>query len=104
MKVRINWKDFERYSPIRIIIPDWNNVRRYKRLYMLVDSIMEYRGRMIELCVPYTQFITCIRKLPKFQQQMIVDGNAIIELMKVYRDEHYGIIIRNIREWKGDGL
>ncbi len=93
---RIRWSEFEYYVPMRIIIRDWKNLSILRKQYLLIPSEMEYKGRMVELCVPYVPFIRQMRKLPVSQQKQIIRGNAVIELVKAFKRDLGGLKIRYI--------
>ena len=99
---RIKWSEFPYYSPIRIIIKDWKNLKVYMRQYLLIDSEMEYKERKIELCVPYHVFVRKIIKLPVEWQKLIISNNAIIEIEKTYKFEDHGMRINNVEPLKSD--
>lgn len=94
---RLKWSELEHYHPLRIIITDWKNLKTfwYNR-YMVVPSALEYKGKKIELCVPYQPFIRLLRKLPLKEQKMIVAGNAVIEIMKTYKRDRWGMVIQKV--------
>ncbi len=86
---------------LKIIIPDWSLIRTAcHNLYLIVDALLEYKGREIELCVPYMQFITAIKLLPHDKQVLIKNGNAVITLMKTYKKISHGIIIKEVAQWQ----
>ncbi len=111
---RIKWSDFELYVPLRIIIKEWSKLKTFfNGQYLVVPSEFEYKGsvsgkpssleyqkRKIELCVPYTPFVRMLRKLPVGQQKMIIRGGAVIEVMKTYRHDNYGMRIMQVEEVK----
>ena len=102
-RYRIRWSDFEYNKAIKIIIPDWSLIRTVcHNLYLIVDAVMEYKDREIELCVPYYPFITAIRLLTVDKQRLIKEGKAVITLMKTYRKIEHGIIIRGVDRWQKD--
>lgn len=96
---RLRWSEFERYHPLRIIIKDWKNLKiaNYGRgRYLLIPSAMEYKNRKIELCVPYDMFVRRLRLLPLQQQKLIVNGKAVLELMKTWKKDNFGMRIMKI--------
>ncbi len=100
IRFRIRWSEFQYNQAIKIIIPDWKLVRTllYNK-YLLVDALMEYKNRQIELCIPYMPFITAIKFLKADKQRLIKDGNAIITLMKTYKKISHGIVIKEVETW-----
>lgn len=98
---RVRWSELDRYIPFKIIITDWKNLKVVKygnAQFLLLPSEMEYKNRKIELCVPYGKFINKIRDLPLEQQRWIVIGKAVIELMKTYHNEHYGMRVVKVTQ------
>ena len=101
LKLRIKWSLFDYYSPIRFRIADWKHLKILKRgygQYMLVDSTMEYKGRLIELCVPYKLFVYKLLAMPIIHQKKIITGEWAIELTKTYRHEKGGMIVKVVQE------
>ena len=99
LKIRIRWGDFNIYEPIRIIITDWKNltiVNYGKGKYMAVDCIMEHGKHPIELLIPYGNFVAHLRNLRSVEQKMIMNNQAIVELMKTYKWDNYGMVIRKV--------
>ena len=102
LKLRIKWSLFEHYNPIRIIISDWKNLTivNYGRgKYMLVDCIMEHGKHQIELCIPYAMFVRHLRELRSIEQKLIINNKAIVELMKTYKWDNYGLVIRKVEPY-----
>ena len=100
-KVKIRWGDFEWYSPIRIRISDWKHltiVKYGKDEYMLVDCIMEHGSHPFELLVPYYKFVRCLRDLKSEEQQLIIQNKAIIQIMKTFRSDNFGMKITKVDE------
>jgi len=95
-RIRVRWSDWDYYSPIRLRITDWNNLKIYLRNYMLVDSEMEYKGKEIELCVPYYRFVSKLRGLRVESQKAIIKGKAILTLMKTYKWDNQGMVISGV--------
>lgn len=99
-RYRVLWSDFEYNQPIKIIIPDWNLIKTlFYNKYLLVDALMEYKDREIELCIPYMKFIMAIKFLKADKQKLIKDGNAIITLMKTFKKVNHGIVIKEVELW-----
>ena len=100
-RYRVRWSEFSYNEPLKIIIPDWGLIRTVcHNLYLIVDTLLEYKGREIELCIPYHPFITAIRLLTVDKQRLIKEGKAVITLMKTYRKIEHGIIIKGVELWK----
>ena len=100
-RFRIKWSEFEYNHALKIRIPDWSLVKTMcHNLYLLVDAVMDYKDREIELCVPYNPFITAIRMLPHDEQVLIKEGKAVITLMKTYKKIEHGIVIKEVAEWE----
>ena len=94
---KIKWSEFEYYHPIRIRIIDWSKLEKiYFGRYMVVPSAMEYKGREITLCVPYDLFIRLLRKLPLEKQRWITDGKAVLEIVKTFKKDNFGMIIKKV--------
>ena len=85
-------------SPIRLKIGDWQGAKRFHRNYFLVDSEMEYKGKLIQLCVPYHRFVDEVRKLPVNQQRLVIEGKAIIELEKLPLNVNHGMKINSVEK------
>ena len=100
-RYRIRWSEFMYNEPMKIIIPDWKLIKTLcHNKYLLVDALMEYKGREIELCIPYMPFIMAIRFLHHDKQVLIKEGNAIITLMKTYIKISHGIVIKGVVQWQ----
>jgi len=97
-RIRIRWSDFEYGHPIRLRITNWKTAKIIYSKYFLVNSEMEYKGKLIELCVPYHKFIDRVRKLPVKQQRWIVTGKAIIELEKLPFSKDFGMRINKVEK------
>ncbi len=94
---RIKWSEFLYHQPLRIVITDWHNLKTlFANSYLLIPSLLEYKGRKIELCVPYRPFTRLLRKLPLEKQRWITDGKAVIEIMKTPMRDHYGMRILKV--------
>ena len=100
-KFRVRWSEFEHYHPLRIIIKDWKNLQIYHKRYMIVPSALEYKNRSIELCVPYDLFVRKLRKLPLTEQKWIIKGKAVIEIVKTYIRDDYGMKILKVERIDG---
>ncbi len=94
-RIRIRWRDFNPYQPIKIVITDWLSLRRFYN-YMVVDSMFEYNGRLIELCVPYYCFIGKLRGRRVEEQKLVIHNRAVIELMKTDYHDRRGMVINSI--------
>ncbi len=102
-RYRLRWSDMLYNEAMKIIIPDWKLVKTmFNNNYLLVDALLEYKGREIELCVPYQPFIWAIRFLKEDKQKLIKNGNAVITLMKTYKRINHGIIIKEVTQWQKD--
>lgn len=99
---RIRWSDFLHYEPVRIRLTNWKNLKmkQYGRTkFMLVESQMDYKGRKIELCVPYHKFVNKLRTMPDVRnQRLVIKGKLMIEIMKTYRYEQGGMIVKVVEE------
>ena len=93
MKIRIRWSDWIYYQPIRITVTGWDTAKAIKygkSLYFIVDAVMEYKARPIELCMPYHKFVTAIKFLkPEWRR-------GLLEITKTYRWDNYGMVIKNV--------
>ena len=99
LKLRVKWSLFNYYEPIRIIISDWKNLKivNYgKGKYMLVDCIMEHGKHKFELLIPYANFVWHLRQLRSEEQKLIINNKAIVELMKTYKYDNFGMVIRKV--------
>ena len=94
LRIRIRWSDFIYYHPIRLRITNWKNAKRFHNQYLLVNSEMAYKDKLIELCVPYHRFVDQLRKLPIKEQKSIIAGNALIELEKLPISINHGMNLR----------
>jgi len=97
-RIRIRWSDMSIGEPIRLRITNWRGAKLFRLKYFLVNSEMEYKGKLIELCVPYHKFIDRVRKLPVKQQRWIVTGKAIIELEKLPFSKDFGMRINKVEK------
>ena len=61
--------------------------------FMLVISEMDYNKQKIELCVPYGNFVRRLKELPMENQRWIVQGKAVITIMKSYIHDCWGMKI-----------
>ena len=99
---RIRWSDFQYYEPVRIRITDWKNLKmkNYGRtVFMLVESEMDYKGRKIELCVPYHKLVNKLRVMPDVRnQRKVIKGKLMIEITKTFGTEKGGMHIKVVEE------
>lgn len=97
---RIKWSEFEYNQAMQIIIPDWSKIKTiWGGKYLVVDALLKYKERKIELCIPYNIFITAIRLLRVEYQSLIKQGNAVITLMRTYQKINHGITIKKVEKW-----
>ena len=93
---RVKWSEFDLYVPFRFRIIDWKGLKiaHYgKGEFMLVISEMDYNKQKIELCVPYGNFVRRLQELPMENQRWIVQGKAVITIMKSYIHDCWGMKI-----------
>jgi len=96
---RIRWSELETYVPFRFKILDWKGLKiaHYGRGdFMLVLSELNYNGKKVELCVPYDVFVRRLKELPLEEAQLIVKGKAVIEIVKTFRFDNYGMRITKV--------
>jgi hypothetical protein len=98
-RFRVRWKELDYYIPLRLIIRDWANLKM-KWGMMLVPSAMAYKGREIELCIPYRMFVKRLQHLPILEQKAIIEGKAEFEVMKTCKWDRYGLVIGKITPYK----
>lgn len=103
MRLRINWSKFEYYMPIKLRITDWEGCKTFKQNYLLIDSLMEYNGKMIELCVPFLLFINCVRGLRGELQEQIMSGKATFHLTRLHRKFSHGMKIDEVQLCQNNG-
>ena len=96
---RVKWSEIEYYIPFKFRITDWKNLKiaHYGRGdYLLALSEMDYNKKKIELCVPYSDFIRRVRDLPLEEQRWIIQGNAMITIVKTFRMDFWGMKITKV--------
>ena len=101
-RFRVRWSEVDRYVPFRLIIRDWKNLKM-KWGMMLVPSAMAYKGREIELCIPYKAFVNRLRHLHIQDQKDIVEGKAVFEVMKTWKHDRFGMVIGKITPLNNNG-
>ena len=96
---RVRWSELERYIPFKFRITNWKGleIAHYGRgEYMLVVSEMDYNKKKIELCIPYNNFVRRLKDLPLKEAKWIVQGKAIITIVKTFRMDCYGMKILKV--------